>query len=112
MPFYESWKLLYDFSCDDVITENSLSKKILGLTIDNNPDFSDHISSVCKTINQKLNALFRLSANMNSDRCTLLINLFVKSPFSYCPDIWMFCNQKSIEKASNNTRMLFTFNDK
>ena len=47
---------------------------MLGLTIDNNPDLSYHISNICKTANEKLNALCRVSANMNSNKCTLLIN--------------------------------------
>ena len=54
------------FSPDDIIIKNSLSEKILGLTMDNNLDFSDQISNICKTTNQKLNALFTVSANMNS----------------------------------------------
>ena len=87
---------LCKFSCDDIIIKNSLSEKILGLTINNNLDFSDHISNICKTTNQKLNALFRVSANMNSDKCTLLINSFIiKFHFRYCPLIWMFCDQKA-----------------
>ena len=90
---------LCDFSCDDTIFKNSLSEKILGLNIDNNLDFSDHISNICKTANQKLNALFRVSANLNSDKCTLLINSFIKSYFSYCPLIWMFRNRKSMKKV-------------
>ena len=90
---------LCDFSCDDIIIKNSLSEEILGLTIDNNLDFSDHISNICKTANQKLNALLRVSANMNSDKCTLLLNSFIKSQFSYCPLIWMFCNRKSMKKV-------------
>ena len=52
------------FSCDDIISKNSLSEKMLALTI-NNLDFSDHISDICKTANKKLNASFRVSANMN-----------------------------------------------
>ena len=40
-----------EVSCDDIIIKNSLSDKILGLTIDN-LDFSDHISNTCKTVNQ------------------------------------------------------------
>ena len=47
--------------------------------LENNLDFSDYTSNICKTANQKLNALFRVSANMNSDKCTLLINSFIKS---------------------------------
>ena len=30
--------------------------------MDNNLDFTDHISNICKTANQKLNHLFRVSA--------------------------------------------------
>ena len=91
---------LCDFSCNDMIIKISLSEKILGLTTDNNLDFSDHISNTCKTANQKLNALFRVSANMNSDKCTLLINSFIKSHFSYCRLIWMFRNRKSMKKVN------------
>ena len=91
---------LSNFSCDDIIIKNSLSEKIFGLTKDNNLHLSDHISSICKTANQNLSALFRVSANMNSDKCTLLINSFIKSHFSYCPLIWMFCNRKSMKKIN------------
>ena len=91
---------LCDFSCDDIIIKNSLSEKILGLTIDNNLDFSDHISNICKTANQKLNALFRVSANMNSDKCGLLITSLIKSHFSYFPLIWIFCNRNSMKKVN------------
>ena len=90
---------LCNFSCDYIIIKNSLSEKILGLTIDNNLDFRDYISNICKTANQKLNAFFRVSANMNSDKCTLLVNSFIKSHFSYIPLIWMFCNRKSMKKV-------------
>ena len=50
---------IFNFACNDTIIKNSLSEKILGLAIDNNLDFSDHISNICKTANEKLNALFR-----------------------------------------------------
>ena len=76
---------LCDFSRDDIINNNSLSEKMLGLTRDNDLDFSDQISNICKTANQKLNALCRISAHMNSDKCTLLINSFIKSHFNYFP---------------------------
>ena len=53
-----------------------------------------------KTANQKLNSLFRISANMNSDKCTLLIKSFIKSHFIYRPLIWMFCNRRSMKYVS------------
>ena len=72
---------LCNFSCDDIIIKNSFSEKILGLTIHNNLDFGDQISNISKTANQKLNALSRVSANINSDICNLVSNSFIKSHF-------------------------------
>ena len=74
------------------IINNSLLEKFLVFTVDNYFDFSDHISNICKTANQELNTLFRVSANMNFDKCSLLINSFIKSRSSYYRLIWMFCN--------------------
>ena len=37
---------------------------------------------------------------MNSDKCTLLINYFIKSHFSYCLFIWMFCNRESMKQVN------------
>ena len=91
-----------NFSGDDIIVKNSFSKKILGLTINNNLDFSDHM---CKTAN--LNALFRVSTNMNSGEYSLLINSFIKSHFSYCPLMWMFCNQQSTKKVKKYKNFMF-----
>ena len=81
-------------------------EELLGLTIVNDLDFSDHISNIRKTANQKLNVSFRVLANMNLGKCTLLINSFIKSHFSYCPVIWMFCNQK-IKKKVNEIKELY-----
>ena len=50
---------IFNFACNDTIIKNSLLEKILGLAINNNLDFSDPISNICKTANEKLNALFR-----------------------------------------------------
>ena len=58
------------------------------------------IKSLCITANQKLNALIRVSASMNSAKCSLLINSFIKSQFSYCPLICMFCKKKIMKKVN------------
>ena len=78
---------LCNFSCDDIIIKNSLSEKILGLTIDNNLDFSDHIFNTCKTENQKLNALLM----MFRDEVYPVITLFC-----------IFCRCLSNARTSNS----------
>ena len=45
--------------------------------------------------NQKLSPLCRISNYIDSDKCNLLVNVFVEPQFSYCPFIWMFCTRES-----------------
>ena len=53
-----------NFACDDIIIKNLLWEKILRLTIDNNLNFRYHTSNIYKNANEKLYALFRVSAIM------------------------------------------------
>ena len=67
--------------------------KILGITIDK-LYFKFHIINICTVANEKLSVLCRISNYIDSDNCKLLVNAFIKSQFSYCPLIWMFCTQE------------------
>lgn len=78
---------LCNFSCDEIIIKSSLSEKILGLSIENNLDFSDHIFNTCKTENQKLNALLM----MFRDEVYPVITLFC-----------IFCRCLSNARTSNS----------
>ena len=80
LKFYKWYQI-----AQSVTLKNSFSVKMLGLTKENNFDLNDHIFNTFKTGNQKLTALFRVSAGMNSVKCSLLIIFFIKSHFSYCP---------------------------
>ena len=39
--------------------------EILGINIDNNLDFNNHIKSICSKAGQKLSVLLRISSNLN-----------------------------------------------
>ena len=78
----------FDFHYKNVVIRNSAEEKILGITIDNKLNFKSHITNICTVVNQKLSALCRISNYIDSDKCRLLVNAFVKSQFSYCPLIW------------------------
>ena len=48
------------------ITINSSNEvEILGIKIDNNLNFSNHIKSICRKAGQKLSALVRISSKLN-----------------------------------------------
>ena len=83
-----------------MLSLNTNKKKKLGVIIDNELNFQSHIDSICTKTNQKLNALFRVSNFMTVEKLNLLINSFIRSQFSYCPLIWMFCNRTSMNKIN------------
>ena len=49
-----------DVKADGVVIEQSTSLSLLGVTIDNQPSFSEHISYICKKASQKIGVLARL----------------------------------------------------
>ena len=67
------------------IISNSDSGKLLGVTFDNKLSFDIHITKLCKTAEQKLHALARISNLMSLEKRKLLMNSFISSQFSYCP---------------------------
>lgn len=72
----------------NIVAEKSV--KLLGIKIDNNLNFNEHVSSLCKKANLKLHALSRVSHIMNKDKLRLLLKAFIETQFAYCPLIWMF----------------------
>ena len=82
---------------------NTKSEKILGVTFDNRWNFNHHISNICKTADNKVHALARLSNYMDQDKKRILFNSYFLSQFCYCPLMWM--NQsKSINNRINSLR--------
>ena len=71
-----------------ILAEDSV--KLLGMTIDNKLDFTQHIEELLKKGNQKLHALARISKYVSQDKLKLIMNTFIKSQFNYCPMLWMF----------------------
>ena len=73
---------------------SSKCEKLLGIKINNNLNFKEHIESLCKKASQNINALSRLASSMNFEQRRLIMNSFVICHFSYCPVVWMFHSRK------------------
>ena len=91
---------------DQLILENvtltaSPSETLLGIKIDKNLTFNEHLTILCKKTSQKLNALERVAKFMSLPKKQLLFNSFIKSQFNYCPLIWMFCSRKQNRKINS-----------
>ena len=75
---------------EEEVIECSRSVKLLGVTIDNNLKFGEHVTKLCIKASQKLHALARISKYMSQDKLRLIMKAFIESQFGYCPLIWMF----------------------
>ena len=60
---------------------NSKYEKLLGVKIDHELNFNEHVSSLCKKASQKLNALSRIASSMTFGQRRLILNSFITSQF-------------------------------
>ena len=89
------------------------SVKLLGITIDNRLNFDKHISSICKSAANQLNALVRLKTFLGSNERKVLVNSFTLSNFNYCPLVWFISSSISLRKIKNlhKRALRFLLND-
>ena len=78
---------------DNKTIQNSDTVYLLGITLDSNLNLLPHVTNMCKSVNQRTNALNRIRGNISQEKATRLANSFILSIFNYCPLIWMFCNK-------------------
>ena len=65
--------------------------KLLGIEIDNQLNFDNHVSTLCKKAGSQLNAIGRLRKYIGfPEKKKALIEAFVYSNFNYCPLVWHF----------------------
>ena len=86
----------------------SKNEKLLGLTIDRNLNFDDHVFTLCKKAGRKLSALSRISNYMSFEKKRILLKAFVESQFGYCPLTWMFYSRKANSKINYIHERLYT----
>ena len=73
---------------------NNKHEKLMGVVIDTDLNFEEHVSHLCIKASQKLHALARVSNYMNIEKCCKVMKAFINSQFGYCPLVWMFHSRK------------------
>ena len=82
------------------------SVNLLGMEIDNQLRFNQHISKLCSKATMQLNAICRLAKFMGNEQKIAMINSFVYSNFNCCPLVWHFCSCESLQKIEKNSKTL------
>ena len=83
----------------DYTIDNSECEKLLGVKIDVNLNFNDHISDLCKKTSRKISALARVTPFMRLSKRKLLMNAFFTSQFSFSK---LFNLDRLISQKHNN----------
>ena len=94
---YDSKSFVY---LEDAFLESEDIVKLLGILIDKELTFEDHVRSLLRKANQKFFALMRVSKYMSKDKLRILLKSFIESQFNYCPLIWM-CHSKKMHNRIN-----------
>ena len=85
---------------EDAFLESEDVVKLLGILIDNELTFEEHIKMLLKKANSKLHALMRVSKYMTQEKLRILLKSFIESQFNYCPLIWM-CHSRKLNNRIN-----------
>ena len=94
---YSSTSCIY---LENEFLESEEIVKPLGITIDQNLDFEEHISCLLKKGNQKLHALMRIKKYLSEEKLKRIMKTFIESQFNYCPLIWM-CHSRDLNQKIN-----------
>ena len=76
-------------SVDDISLAASSHEKLLGVIIDSELKFENHITEIRLKVSKKINALSRISSFMSLKNRRTLMKAFIESQFNYCPLTWM-----------------------
>ena len=80
----------------DINTTSSL--KLLGVIIDSNLNFSEHINTICKKASQKIGVLTRLRNLIPENAKLVLFKTAILPYLTYCHLVWHFCKASDSRK--------------
>ena len=94
--------------------KSSNCEKLLGIKIDNNLTFNEHLNHIIGKASRKTNALSRVAPYMNESKKRILMNSFFWSQFRYCPLVWVL-HSRTLNNKINRQRarcLKIVYNDK
>ena len=86
---------------DNQIIKSVPSVELLGVHLNDKLNFNLHISNICRSAANQLNALIQLKSYLNFNAKRVLINSYIISNFNYFPLVWIFSTAKSLNKIES-----------
>ena len=104
---------VFDLNIGDELIKPVSLVKLVGVLIDDNLSFNEHVSKLCIKAARQTNALRRIVKYIPIECRLNIYQAFIFSNFNYCDIVWHFCSNRStykIEKAHKNA-LRVTLND-
>lgn len=83
--------------------------EIFGMEIDDKLDFSSHISTICKKINNQFNVMLRFRKLISRDTLLTLYKAYILPHFNYCSSVWHFCGARNTDKLEALNKRILRF---
>jgi len=80
----------------DLTTSQNVT--LLGIKIDSNLNFNEHVSLLCKKANRQLKVMYRFKTLLGKKEKGIIFKTFILSNFNFCPVVWAFCSVTSMRK--------------
>ena len=79
------------------------------MTVDNRLSFDNHISVICKKINNQFNVMLRFRKLINKEMLLKLYKAFILPHFTAVLFFWHFCGTCIANKVDNLNKCIFRF---
>ena len=83
--FLSSLDITSTMAIENFTIQNSVSQKLIGITIDRRLNFNEHVPNLCKIATLKITALARVFPCMTLNHKRTLMKACFMSRFGYCP---------------------------
>ena len=87
--------------------------ELFGVTVDKDLTFEQHVSSICKKVNNQFSVMRRFGKLMSTETMLRLYKSFILPRFYYCSMVWHFSSKKDSDKLDllNKRILRFIFKD-
>ena len=79
--------------------------KLLGIIIDDKLPFTTQIENLCSTSSNHFRALERIRKCLSSEQAKHISEAYIISTFTYCPLIWIFCNNTASNLLTKSVKV-------
>ena len=104
---------VFDLNIGDELMKPVSLVKLLGVFIDDNLSFNEHVSTLCVKAARQTNALRRIVQYIPNECRLNVYQAFISSNFNYCDIVWHFCSNRSTYKMEtvHKNALRVTLND-